>query len=172
MSKKRTLDGFKKSSGNIFADLGVENPEVHRIKADLALRLNKLIDQEGCSQSELAGRLGLQQPHVSQLRNYRLKGFSVERLMELIVKLGVPIDIQIGAFPCANAQLCVVNRSPTQLVVISDSFADDHSAWKDMGAERSGVRSSTSGPSRESSGFEPLKTYHIGSQKSQWRTLQ
>jgi predicted XRE-type DNA-binding protein len=166
MSKRAAMpEGFTQSSGNIFADLKRDNPAVHKIKADLALRLNKLLDRASCSQQELARYLGLQQPHVSQLRNYRLKGFSVERLMELLVKMGVQVEIQVGESPCLSPELCVVNPVPTQFVVIPE-----RSGWKDLDAPPLSVGNKRDSfpPLREASGEEVLQTFH----KSHWTTMQ
>ena len=165
--KEKAPEGFTKSSGNVFADLGIENPEVHRIKADLVLRLNRLIEHRGGSQSQLAEKLGLQQPHVSQLKNYRLKGFSVERLMELLVLMGVSVDICVGEFPCADPELCVVNKVPTQVVVISDNYKDQGDSWHAI-ASAQGVLGHIGFSGEVLTGALPA-TVHVVSERSQWR---
>ena len=44
---------------------------------------------------DAAARLGVNQPKVSALRNYKLEGFSVERLMTLLTALDRDVEIVI-----------------------------------------------------------------------------
>lgn len=54
--KKLTKEKIKltPSSGNIFADLGIENPEEYQMKARLARLINKIVTQHGWTQAETA----------------------------------------------------------------------------------------------------------------------
>ncbi len=76
------------SSGNVFADLGVANPDEADIKADLAFQINSLIERRGLTQMEVATVLSINQPKVSALRFGRVTGFSIERLLRFLVELG------------------------------------------------------------------------------------
>src|SRR3990167_4583651 len=96
MSKKITTDiELEESSGNVFADLGLPNPEECLIKADLAIQINKLIQQRKSNQTDAAKLLGLDQPKISALNRGRLSGFSVERLFKLLSILDQDIEIVI-----------------------------------------------------------------------------
>lgn len=83
-------------SGNVFQDLGIGNHQEEQLKADLAFCLNELISTAGVSQTEIAHQLGATQPKVSALRNYRLRGFSAERLMQYLTRLGCDLEVRIG----------------------------------------------------------------------------
>jgi predicted XRE-type DNA-binding protein len=80
---------------NVFADLGYPDAAERQAKLRLAYALNQLLEERGLSQSEAAKVLSVTQPKVSALRNYKLAGFSVERLMNLLVALDQDIDIVI-----------------------------------------------------------------------------
>jgi predicted XRE-type DNA-binding protein len=80
---------------NVFADLGYPDAAERQAKLRLAYALNQLLDERGLPQNEAAKLLGVAQPKVSALRNYKLAGFSVERLMNLLVALDQDIDIVI-----------------------------------------------------------------------------
>src|SRR3972149_1119964 len=67
-------------SGNVFRDLGFADSEDRKLRVQLAVRLNELIDEQRLSQAAVAKRFGVPQPHVSDLRNYKLSRFSSERL--------------------------------------------------------------------------------------------
>lgn len=88
-----------RGTGNVFADLGYPDAEERQTKLRLALALNAILDERKLSQAEAAARLGINQPKVSALRNYKLDGFSVERLMTLLTALDRDIEIVIRKRP-------------------------------------------------------------------------
>ena len=73
-----------RSSGNVFADLGLPNAEERKTKVRLAFEINQIIENRKLSQTEAARRLKINQPKISALSNYRIDGFSVERLMNFL----------------------------------------------------------------------------------------
>jgi len=90
--KKATVE---RGSGNVFADLGLPNPEERLAKANLAHEICALIEAAGLTQTAAAKRLGIDQPKVSMLMRGRLKDFSTERLMNFIVRLGRDVVIDV-----------------------------------------------------------------------------
>ena len=82
-------------SGNVFKDLGFDRPEEELAKSDLAIQVNKIIGQKGWTQKKAAGVLGIDQPKVSALKNGRLAGFSIERLLSFLRALDRDIDIVV-----------------------------------------------------------------------------
>ncbi len=88
-----------RGSGNVFADLGFPDAEERQTKLGLAHALNTIIDERRLTQAAAATRLGLNQPKVSALRNYKLEGFSVERLMTFLTALDRDIEIVIRKKP-------------------------------------------------------------------------
>jgi len=82
-------------TGNVFRDLGLADPEDRKLRVQLAVRLNELIDEHRLSQKAVAERFGILQPHVSDLRNFKLSRFSSERLVRFITLLDRDIDIVI-----------------------------------------------------------------------------
>jgi predicted XRE-type DNA-binding protein len=93
--KSGGTDTIVRGSTNVFADLGFADAEERQTKLRLALALNSILDERRMSQAEAASRLGINQPKVSALRNYKLDGFSVERLMTLLTALDRDIEIII-----------------------------------------------------------------------------
>jgi predicted XRE-type DNA-binding protein len=86
---------FKKSSGNVFADLGFPHPERELLKAKLTLKIYRLIRQRGLTQAQAGKILGIRQPHVSALMRNRAGSFSVERLMDFLAALGQDVEISV-----------------------------------------------------------------------------
>lgn len=92
-----------RGSGNVFADLGFPDAEERQTKLRLVYALNAIVDAKRLTQAAAATRLGLSQPKVSALRNYKLEGFSVERLMMLLNALDQDIEIVIRKKPRSRA---------------------------------------------------------------------
>ena len=82
-------------SGNVFKDLGFDRPDEELAKSDLAIQISKIIQQKGWTQKKAAGVLGIDQPKVSALKNGRLGGFSIERLLSFLRALDRDIDIVV-----------------------------------------------------------------------------
>jgi predicted XRE-type DNA-binding protein len=92
MSRKIKVE---RSSGNVFADLGIANPEEAMAKAEIARQVNRIIDERGLSQSQSAAILGIDQPRVSALSTGRLSLFSLEKMMRFASLLGNEVEISI-----------------------------------------------------------------------------
>ncbi len=84
-----------RSSGNVLADLGLRNAAEKKTEVRLAVVINQILEKAQLSQAQAAERLGINQPKISALANYRLQGFSVERLMHFLTALGCEVEIVI-----------------------------------------------------------------------------
>ncbi len=87
------------SGGNVFADLRLPKPDDLLAKAELAARIIREIDRRRLTQIEAAEILGIDQPKVSALKQGKLSGFSIERLMRLLLRLGRDIEITVKEKP-------------------------------------------------------------------------
>lgn len=94
-SRKKTPISVTASSGNVFADLNLPNPDEWLAKAELARRISDLIDQRGLSQRQAAALLGVKQPQVSAVMRGLLEGFTTDRLFRFLNKLGQEIKIVV-----------------------------------------------------------------------------
>lgn len=90
---------LEKSSGNVFADLGLAEPEERLAKADLAAKIAQIINKRHLSQAQAAELLGITQPKVSAILNGRLRGFSLEKLLTLMMALNRDIEIVVKLKP-------------------------------------------------------------------------
>ncbi len=82
-------------SENVFADIGVPDPETHLAKAKIVQKLSQIIAAQGLTQAEAGARLGLPQPKVSALLNGQFRGYSVERLLRFVTALHHDVRIVI-----------------------------------------------------------------------------
>jgi predicted XRE-type DNA-binding protein len=107
MTKKTDIQ-IERSSGNVFADLRIPNPEEYLAKAELAARILKIIRRRRLTQAAAGKLLGISQPKVSALLNGRLDGFSTDRLFRFLNALGCDVRITISrprAKACGRIQV-------------------------------------------------------------------
>ena len=109
-AKKYTVKNVRaeRSTGNVFADLGLPEPQQELLKAKLTLQLYRLIKQRGITQTEAGKILGIKQPHVSALMRNRSGIFSVERLMDFLTALGQDVQITVRPTRKAHGEVSVV----------------------------------------------------------------
>ena len=96
---KKPLIAVTPSSGNVFADLGVAEPEEELAKAQLASRIREVVRRSRLTQVAAATVMGIDQPKVSALLNGRIANFSSERLMRLLTRLGQDVEILVKTKP-------------------------------------------------------------------------
>jgi len=96
------------SSGNIFADLNLDNAEELLVKAELARRISHIIAAQQMTQTEAAAVLGIDQPKISALINGKLAGFSTARLFRFLNALGRDVEIVVKPKSHPHAQTRVV----------------------------------------------------------------
>ena len=95
MTKTKKAEIVQESSGNVFADLALRDPQNRLAKAQLAHQICQVIAGRGLTQTKAAKLLGLDQPKISALMHGKLKGFSAERLFRCLNDLGQEVEITI-----------------------------------------------------------------------------
>lgn len=91
MQKRREI--VEAGSGDVFVDLGYAGER--KLRVQLAMRLNELIAADRLTQAKAAALFGIPQPHVSELKNYKLSRFSSERLLRFMTQLDRDVEIVI-----------------------------------------------------------------------------
>ena len=93
MAKKiETVDA---GTGDVFRDLGYTDAGERKLRVQLAMRVNELIKEASLTQVKAAALFGIPQPHISELKHYRLNHFSSERLMHFMTLLDRDVEIVI-----------------------------------------------------------------------------
>jgi predicted XRE-type DNA-binding protein len=90
------------------ADLGFADADERQTKARLALAINRILEKRRLSQTQAAQRLGIDQPKISALANYRLEGFSVERPMHFLNALWRDVEIIIRNKPASRRKARII----------------------------------------------------------------
>ena len=85
----------EKSSGNVFADIGLPDAQELHLKAKLVLKIDGLMRERGLRQIEAARLFGVTQPDVSKMLRGDFRQFSFERLMRFLVALGQDVKIVV-----------------------------------------------------------------------------
>ncbi|MBI4191046.1 MAG: XRE family transcriptional regulator [Betaproteobacteria bacterium] len=87
------------STGNIFLDLGFppHEAEVMLLRAKLAEALRAWMERENLTQARAAKRLGIAQPRVSEITRGKVELMSLDYLVGLCVKAGIPVGVRLAA---------------------------------------------------------------------------
>ena len=95
--KKRLIDGVevRRSSGNVYADLGLPDAERLKIKTGLVVEIRKAMRRLGLTQQEAAKRMGITQPKVSDMMRGDFSNLSERKLMDCLNRLGYDIEIKV-----------------------------------------------------------------------------
>jgi predicted XRE-type DNA-binding protein len=94
MAKKK-VEAVEAGGPDVFTDLGFPDAGERKLRTQLAMQLNELIAERRLTQMRAAELLGIPQPHVSELKNYKLRRFSSERLLHFITLLDRDVEIVI-----------------------------------------------------------------------------
>lgn len=95
--RKRIIDGIEvqRSSGNVYADLGLPDAEKLKIKTGLVIEIRKAMRQLGLTQQAAAKRMGINQPKVSDMMRGDFSNLSERKLMDCLNQLGYDIEIKV-----------------------------------------------------------------------------
>jgi len=96
-----------RSSGNVFADLGLPSGDEDMLKVKIAMAISAAIEKKKLTQVEAAKIVKADQAKISALLRGRLKGFSVERLIQYLILLGRDIDVRISGNHKTRGQITV-----------------------------------------------------------------
>ena len=118
MTKEIDNTTITRGSGNVFADMGLPNPEERLVKARLARLINNVVKEREWRQNHTAKVLGITQPKVSDISRGRLKNFSVERLMEFLAMLDHRVTITVQD---ENQE----DLPPHEIVIAADSLEEE-----------------------------------------------
>ena len=110
--EKRIVEGMEvhRSSGNVFADLGLPDAEKLKIKSGLVIEIRKAMRRLGLTQQAAAKRMGLTQPKVSDMMRGDFSNLSERKLMDCLNRLGYDIEIKVkpAAEPVGHLMLAIV----------------------------------------------------------------
>jgi len=113
------------SSGNVFTDLGFSPNESANleIRADLMLKVRRIIEDRGLTQVAAASLFGVSQPRISDVVRGKLHVFTIDMLVTMLRRAGLKtivveeISVPAGLAPSAG-------RASTTMVTLDTAFDD------------------------------------------------
>jgi predicted XRE-type DNA-binding protein len=87
---------FEEGSGNIFADLGMEDAEERLVRAQLGFHVVTLLKNRDLKQKDAAVLLDISQPDVSHLLNGHFSRFTTDKLLDFLKRLEQKVKIEIS----------------------------------------------------------------------------
>jgi predicted XRE-type DNA-binding protein len=124
---------YVESGGNVFADLGFPDADEMLAKAELAIKVADILRRRRLTQVQAAAVLGVDQPKVSALIRGRLSGFSIERLLRFLLRLGTDVSITIKPHSRPRAKLRATTTThpekfPVQGILTVDEIVADRAS--------------------------------------------
>jgi predicted XRE-type DNA-binding protein len=94
-SKRKALPSHDMGTGNVYGDLGINDPEGMLVKAQLVAKIAEILAEHGYTQTRAADILGVPQPKLSKILRGQFRGVSERKLMDCLAKLGRDVDIVV-----------------------------------------------------------------------------
>jgi predicted XRE-type DNA-binding protein len=91
MGRRSTHRGIE----NVLFDIGLPDAEELSAKVILAKKINDICGRRALTQTAAADLLGIPQPKISAIRHYKIRGISLERLMQALTALGQNVEIVV-----------------------------------------------------------------------------
>lgn len=93
--KKQAGIVHETESGNVFADLGLEESDELLARSHLGFHVYTLLSSRKLKQREIALLLGIKQPEVSHLMNGHFSRFTTDKLLDFLKRLDQAVSIHI-----------------------------------------------------------------------------
>jgi predicted XRE-type DNA-binding protein len=87
----------QKSSGNVFADLGIPHAEAENllVRAKLIAAIKLYINEKNITQAEAAERFNVAQPRMSEIYQGKIELFSVDKLIIMLAQVGQSVEVTV-----------------------------------------------------------------------------
>ena len=72
---------------------------IQALRSDLALQITRFLNRRGLNQLASAKQLGVPQPTLSKIMNGHVADLSLELLIRIAVRAGLPVMLQTGLVP-------------------------------------------------------------------------
>lgn len=92
---RKKVEAVEVGTGDVFTDLGFGDAGERKLRVQLAMRINELLQERKLIQAKAALLFSIPQPHISELKHYKLNRFSSERLMHFLTLLDKDVEIII-----------------------------------------------------------------------------
>ena len=107
MNEETASVEFVESSGNVFADMGLEDASELLTRAKLGTAVRRILEHRCLKQQEIAELLKIKQPEVSNIMKGKYHLFSSDRLFGFLNRLERKVTIQISTHHAGEALIDV-----------------------------------------------------------------
>lgn len=97
MTKKIKNESLEivRGSGNIFRDFNNPNPDLEQLRAILAARILKVLDEKNLSVRKAQKLTGFAAADFSRIRSADIGRFTTDRLMTMLYRLGQEVEVSV-----------------------------------------------------------------------------
>lgn len=107
----------QKSSGNVFADLGISGEEAQnlQLRSQAMMAIAKWFEKSAITQSVAAKMLGITQPRLNQLLKGKINEFSLDALVNMGTRAGMRVGLTIRPEPSVKLKETTVKTQPLKV---------------------------------------------------------
>ncbi|WP_371421907.1 helix-turn-helix domain-containing protein [Tardiphaga sp.] len=88
-----------RGTGNVYADLGMKEPEQRQLRAILAAEISKTLATDNLTVRAAEKITGVAAADFSRIRQAKLKGFTIDRLMTILDRLNRDVQVSVSVLP-------------------------------------------------------------------------
>ena len=99
MSDKEDDFELIRGSGNVYADLGMQDSEQRQLRAILSAEIVKTLAADKLTVRAAGKITGVAAADFSRIRQARLKGFTIDRLMTILDRLDREVQVSVSVVP-------------------------------------------------------------------------
>jgi predicted XRE-type DNA-binding protein len=88
-----------RGSGNVFRDLNVPNPDLEQLRAILAARIIKVLDEKKLTVRKAQELTGIAAADFSRIRRAKIARFTIDRLMAILNRLDQEVEVSVIVRP-------------------------------------------------------------------------
>lgn len=85
----------RRGSGNVFRDHGDPDAGTKQMKAHLAAEITSVLNSRQLSARKAAVLVGVHAPDITNIRNAKLAGFSLDRLVRILNRLDRKVEVTV-----------------------------------------------------------------------------
>jgi len=106
---------YEVSNGNVYADLGFDDPEEMAAKAGLVREIRRTMDRRSLTQVQVAKLTDVDQPTLSKLLRGRMSNFSFDRLTQMLRDLGRNLTLLVEEEPETELRHAIPVKNKTAI---------------------------------------------------------
>ena len=93
---KKRVKHITPADGNIFEDLGLNEAENLKLRAELMVEIRRYIEENNLTQAVAAKMMGITQPRLNDVIKGRIEKCTIDRLVNMLAAVGRHVTVNVS----------------------------------------------------------------------------